>query len=72
MKGAPPPLPITLPTCVRWAEHDPMFPYAWTDTLHQVFTDLDLAMFPGVGHFPHREAPDQAAAMIAGFFTGRV
>jgi pimeloyl-ACP methyl ester carboxylesterase len=37
-----------------------------------VFTDLDLAMFEGVGHFPHREAPDAAAAMIAAFFAGRV
>ena len=71
MKGAEPPPPITLPACVRWAEHDPMFPFAWTDTLDQVFTDLDFAMFPGVGHFPHREAPDQAAEMIARFFTGR-
>jgi pimeloyl-ACP methyl ester carboxylesterase len=72
MQGAPPPPPIGVPTCVRWAEHDPIFPYAWTDTLPDVFTDLDLAMFKDVGHFPHREAPDEAAAMIAGFFTSRV
>lgn len=61
--------PIPLPTCVRWAEHDPIFPYAWTDRLHETFTDLDLAMFEGVGHFPHREDPDRAAAEIAHFFT---
>jgi pimeloyl-ACP methyl ester carboxylesterase len=72
MKGEAPPLPpIETPTCVRWAEHDPLFPYAWTDRLNESFTDLDLAPFPGVGHFPHREAPDRAAAEIAGFF-GRV
>ncbi len=35
------------------------------------FTDLDLALFPDVGHFPHREDPDRAAAEIAGFF-GRI
>ena len=72
MKGETPTLPrIATPTCVRWAEHDPLFPYAWTDRLGETFTDLDLALFPDVGHFPHREDPDRAAAEIAEFF-GRV
>ncbi|GJE62455.1 alpha/beta fold hydrolase [Methylobacterium trifolii] len=70
MKGEAPALPpITVPTCIRWAEHDPLFPYAWTDRLGETFSDLDLAPFPGVGHFPHREDPDRAAAEIAGFFA---
>jgi pimeloyl-ACP methyl ester carboxylesterase len=60
--------PIEVSTCVRWAEHDPLFPYAWTDRMSETFSNLDLAMFDGVGHFPHREAPDRAAAEIAGFF----
>jgi pimeloyl-ACP methyl ester carboxylesterase len=69
MNGAAPALPlITLPTCVRWAEHDPLFPFAWTDRLGETFAVLDLALFPGVGHFPHREDPERAAAEIAGFF----
>ena len=63
--------PITLPTCVRWAAHDVLFPVEWTDTLGQTLCDLDLAVLPDVGHFPHREAPDAAAAEIAGFF-GRI
>ncbi len=72
MKGEAPALPpIDVPTCVRWAEHDPLFPYAWTDRLGETFTSLDLAMFSRVGHFPHREDPDRAAADIAGFF-GRI
>jgi pimeloyl-ACP methyl ester carboxylesterase len=70
IKGEAPPLPpITTPTCVRWAEHDPLFPYAWTDRLGETFSNLDLGRFAGVGHFPHREAPDQAAAEIDHFFT---
>jgi pimeloyl-ACP methyl ester carboxylesterase len=70
MKGEAPALPpIAVPTCVRWAEHDPLFPYEWTDRLGETFTNLDLAMFPDVGHFPHREDPDRAAAEIAAFFT---
>ncbi len=60
--------PIATPAGVRWAEHDPIFPYGWTDRLGDVFTDLDLAPLPGVGHFAHREDPDRAAAEIAAFF----
>jgi len=71
MRGEAPVLPpITVPTCVRWAEHDPLFPYSWTDRLGETFADLDLQMFEGVGHFPHFEAPDRAATAIAQFFTG--
>lgn len=70
MQGEAPALPpITVPTCIRWAEHDPLFPYAWTDRLGETFSDLDLEMFPDVGHFPHREDPDRAAAEIACFFA---
>ena len=58
-----------MPACVRWAEHDPLFPYAWTDQLKETFVDLDLAPFPDVGHFPHREDADQAAREIDAFFS---
>lgn len=69
MQGEAPALPpIAVPTCIRWAEHDPLFPYSWTDRLGETFSNLDLKMFPDVGHFPHREDPDHAAAEIAGFF----
>jgi pimeloyl-ACP methyl ester carboxylesterase len=69
MKGEAPMMPpITVPACVRWAEHDPLFPYPWTDRLGETFARLDLAMLPGVGHFPHREDPDRAASEIAAFF----
>ncbi|HUN95970.1 MAG TPA: alpha/beta hydrolase [Bradyrhizobium sp.] len=72
MKGEAADLPpIGLPTCIRWAEHDPLFPYAWTDRLGETFSSLDLAPFRDVGHFPHREDPDRAAAEIAMFF-GRI
>ena len=60
--------PIDVPTCVRWAQHDPLFPYAWTDRLGETFSNLDLAMFSDVGHFPHREDPDRAASEIGAFF----
>lgn len=60
--------PIEIPVCVRWAEHDPLFPYSWTDKLGETFPNLDLAPFSGAGHFPHREASERASAEIDGFF----
>jgi pimeloyl-ACP methyl ester carboxylesterase len=70
MKGEAPRLPpIEVPTCVRWAERDPLFPFSWTDRLGETFTNLDLALLPGVGHFPHKEDPDRAATQIAAFFA---
>jgi len=70
LKGEAPAMPpIAIPTCIRWAEHDPIFPAAWIDRLGESFSDLDVAVMPGVGHFPHREDPDRAAAEIAGFFA---
>ena len=69
IKGQAPTLPpITVPTCVRWPERDPLSPYEWTDRLGETFAKLDLAPFPDVGHFPHRENPDRAAAEIAAYF----
>ncbi len=70
MRGEAPKLPpIRVPTAVRWAERDVLFPAAWTDRLGETFSDLDFSLFPGVGHFPHREDPDHAVAEIAAFFA---
>jgi pimeloyl-ACP methyl ester carboxylesterase len=69
MKGqAPSRPPIGMRSCVRWGAEDPVCKVAWADRLDAFFTDLDFAPFPGTGHFPHHEAPDQAAAEIARFF----
>ncbi len=68
MTGRAPALhPITVPACVRWPGADPIFPAAWTDRLSETFGDLDVAVLDDVGHFPHREDPDRAAAEIARF-----
>lgn len=63
--------PIAAPACGRWAAHDAIFPVGFSDRLGETFADLDLAIRPGVGHDPHREAPDLAAGEIAAFFAGR-
>ncbi len=61
---------ITVPTRVRWGD-SAVLPSAWGDTLGETFADLDFAPLSGVGHFPHREDPDRAAAEIGGFFAAR-
>lgn len=69
MRGETVPLPpITTPTCVRWGEHDPVLPFAFARRLGETFSSLDFEMFGGVGHFPHKEDPDRAAAEIGRFF----
>lgn len=49
--------------------HDVLFPPEWIDRLGETFTDLDVSILPDVGHFPHREDPDRAAAEVAAFFA---
>jgi pimeloyl-ACP methyl ester carboxylesterase len=72
-KAAPPPAaPIAIPTKILWPESDAVFPVAWMDRLPEFFADLDASIFPGVGHFPHQEVPDRAAAAIADFFMTRL
>jgi pimeloyl-ACP methyl ester carboxylesterase len=69
MRGiAPKPESITVPTCIRWGAEDPVLKAEWGDRLDEYFTDLDFNPMQGVGHFPHREDPDRAAAEIDAFF----
>jgi pimeloyl-ACP methyl ester carboxylesterase len=69
MRGeAPAAEPIPLPTCIRWGARDPVLKSDWMDRLGEHFTNLEAKPFEGAGHFPHMEAPDRAAAEIAGFF----
>ncbi|MFO1068005.1 MAG: alpha/beta hydrolase [Geminicoccaceae bacterium] len=69
MRGETPKLPrITVPARVRWGALDPVLKVEWIDRLGETFADLDAMPLPGVGHFPHREDPDRAAAEIAAWF----
>ena len=70
MEGAAPaPVPIDVPTCVRWGEHEPFMLIEYADRLGEYFTDLDFAPAPGAGHFVHWETPDFAIREIKAFFA---
>jgi pimeloyl-ACP methyl ester carboxylesterase len=56
---------VAVPTTVLWPEHDPLFPRAWSDRLGEFFSDVDLRLLDGVGHFTPVEAPDAFAGAIA-------
>jgi pimeloyl-ACP methyl ester carboxylesterase len=51
-------------TTVLWPEHDPLFPQAWSDVLDQWFSDVDVRLLDGVGHFVPLEAPREFADAI--------
>jgi pimeloyl-ACP methyl ester carboxylesterase len=50
--------PVTVPTRFLWPDEDPLFPAEWADALDDWFTDVQLEVLPGVGHFVPLEAPD--------------
>jgi pimeloyl-ACP methyl ester carboxylesterase len=60
----PPEQRIATPTTVLWPEHDPLFPRAWADRLHDFFEDVTLIDLPGAGHFSPLEAPEAWAAAL--------
>jgi pimeloyl-ACP methyl ester carboxylesterase len=51
-------------TQILWPEHDPLFPRAWGDRLHDFFADFTLTDLPGAGHFSPLEAPEAWAQAI--------
>jgi pimeloyl-ACP methyl ester carboxylesterase len=57
---------IGQPTLAIWGEADNVFDLQVAAMLGAI-PDCRMATLPGVGHFPHEEAPDRVAATIAAF-----
>jgi pimeloyl-ACP methyl ester carboxylesterase len=55
---------LAVPVAVLWPDHDPLFPQAWSDRVEQFFSDVQVRLLAGVGHFAPLEAPDTFAAAI--------
>jgi pimeloyl-ACP methyl ester carboxylesterase len=58
------PTPVSTPTTVLWQSDDPLFPRAWSDRLDRFFSDLELRLLAGIGHFTPLEAPQAFADAI--------
>jgi len=55
---------IAVPTTVLWPEHDPLFPFEWSDRLSSFFRALETEFLTAVGHFTPVEAPEAFATSI--------
>ncbi|HXD58559.1 MAG TPA: alpha/beta hydrolase [Thermoleophilaceae bacterium] len=55
---------IGVRTTALWPDHDPLFPQAWADVLGDWFSDVDVRLLSGVGHFVPLEAPQPFADAI--------
>lgn len=47
-----------------WPEHDPLFPRAGADRVHEWFTDVEMTDLTGVGRFLPVEAAHAFASVI--------
>ena len=59
---------VTVPTRIVWGASDPVIKAEWSDRLDEYFSDFDLTIMDGVGHFPHYEDPEMANREIITFF----
>jgi pimeloyl-ACP methyl ester carboxylesterase len=58
---------IAVPTLLLWGEHDALFPRSDQDALLATIPGAHLKVYPGTGHCPNWEIPEQVAADIVEF-----
>ncbi len=56
--------PIDVHTIVLWGDQDPLFPVGWAESVPESFTDAELRVLPGAGHFLPLEAPQAFADAV--------
>lgn len=62
---------ISSPTLLLWGEKDALFPRADQDRLQAAIPGATLKIYPDIGHCPNWECPEQVAADLDKFFSGR-
>ncbi len=60
-------LAADLPTLIVWGDGDRIIPVDHARRAHAAIPGSRLAVFPRVGHFPHREAPKRFATLVSDF-----
>jgi pimeloyl-ACP methyl ester carboxylesterase len=58
---------IDVPALLLWGADDPFAPQAGAERLARRLPHASLEIVPGTGHFVYDDAPDVAAAAVAGF-----
>ena len=56
-----------LPVPLIWGSEDPIIPVEHARSAHQLLPHSTLAVFDGVGHFPHVEAPQRFVTTLEDF-----
>jgi pimeloyl-ACP methyl ester carboxylesterase len=62
---------IDSPAILLWGEHDPLFPATWAGAAPETFTDVDVRILAGAGHFVPLEAPEAFAAAVGDLLARR-
>ncbi len=60
---------IRAPTLLLWGQQDAMIPEASAADYQQAMPGARLAVFPGVGHLLHEEAPDASVQALRAFLA---
>jgi pimeloyl-ACP methyl ester carboxylesterase len=60
-------LAAAVPTLIVWGEDDPIIPVSHAHAAHEVIEGSRLEILPGVGHFPHVEAPSRFVEILRDF-----
>ncbi|NDZ96179.1 alpha/beta fold hydrolase [Streptomyces sp. SID6673] len=58
-----------LPTQLIWGDKDNIIPVAHGIAAHEAIPGSRLEILPGVGHYPHAEAPDEVVRILDDFLT---
>ncbi|WAC54212.1 alpha/beta fold hydrolase [Gordonia sp. SL306] len=58
-----------LPTQLIWGDKDNIIPVAHGIAAHEAIPGSRLEILPGVGHYPHAEAPDKVVRILDDFLT---
>jgi len=56
-----------LPTLIVWGAEDPFIPVSHGIAAHRDIPGSRLEIFPGVGHYPHCEAPERFVQVLVDF-----
>jgi pimeloyl-ACP methyl ester carboxylesterase len=56
-----------VPTLIVWGDRDPFIPVAHAHAANAAIPGSRVEIFPGSGHFPHRDNPERFATLIAKF-----
>ena len=62
-------LTAQVPVLFVWGDHDRIIPVAHAYAAHEALPGSRLAVLPGVGHFPHVEAPSEVVELLEDFFA---